>query len=262
MTETTSERLAKRRAREQEAREAVAEIQGDRKQRDNRGALAALITVGVLAAGSQFLVNSLSGPANPAAQPANPANPAASASPVPTPAGEVPPASLSEQRTWTGDLTVNDVKLGVEYDGAKAPQGVAVAVSLAKKGFYANTPCHRLVTQGIFVLQCGDPTGTGTGGPGFNWGPVENAPANDLYPAGTIAMARQGGKADSQGSQFFLVTEDSTIPHDAAGGYTVLGKVTSGLDELKAKVTSQGTADGQPDGKPKVDTKITGFTLK
>jgi peptidyl-prolyl cis-trans isomerase B (cyclophilin B) len=107
--------------------------------------------------------------------------------------------------------------------------------------------CHRLTTAGIFVLQCGDPTATpgdennGTGGPGYSYGPVENAPKNDVYPAGTIAMARQGNKGSSMGSQFFLVYKDSPIPHDSAGGYTVMGKIIGGLDVVE-KVAAGGTA--------------------
>ncbi len=84
-------------------------------------------------------------------------------------------------------------------------------MSLAESGYFDGTSCHRLTTSGIYVLQCGDPTGTGTGDPGYKFGPVENAPTDDVYPAGTVAMARQGGDADSMGSQFFLVYEDSTI---------------------------------------------------
>jgi len=145
-------------------------------------------------------------------------------------------------------------------DGAKAPQAVASFVFLAKKGFFDYTPCHRLTTQGIYVLQCGDPTGTGTGGPGYSYGPVENAPKNDVYPAGTIAMARQGGNASSMGSQFFLVYKDSTIPSDAAGGYTVMGKITGGLDVLE-KVAAGGVAGGTGDGAPARAVSITGTTV-
>jgi len=99
------------------------------------------------------------------------------------------------------------------------------------------------------VLQCGDPTGTGTGDPGYSYGPVENAPADDVYPAGTIAMARRGGDGESMGSQFFIVYADSTIPSDAAGGYTVLGTVSSGLDAVQA-VADAGVEGGAGDGSP------------
>ena len=75
-------------------------------------------------------------------------------------------------------------------------------------------------------------------------------------------MARQSGNGNSMGSQFFLVYENSTIPSDAAGGYTVIGHITSGLPELIAQVTSQGTADGSGDGSPKVPVTLTGVTVK
>ncbi|MFP5346496.1 MAG: peptidylprolyl isomerase [Actinomycetes bacterium] len=152
-----------------------------------------------------------------------------------------PNPSLAENRTWTATIQTSCGPIGLELYGEKAPKSVASFVQLARAGFFAGTPCHRLTTQGIYVLQCGDPTGTGTGGPGYEWGPVENAPADDVYPAGTLAMARQGGKADSQGSQFFLVYKDSTIPSDAAGGYSVFGRVTSGLDIVQ-KIAEGGLA--------------------
>jgi peptidyl-prolyl cis-trans isomerase B (cyclophilin B) len=135
----------------------------------------------------------------------------------------------------------------IELDGKKAPQAVSSMVFLAKAGYFDGTKCHRLVTSGIYVLQCGDPTGTGTGGPGYSYGPVENAPKNDLYKAGTVAMARQGGNAESMGSQFFLVYKDSTIPSDAAGGYTVLGDITKGLDVVE-KVAAGGAAPADATG--------------
>jgi peptidyl-prolyl cis-trans isomerase B (cyclophilin B) len=154
-------------------------------------------------------------------------------------------------------MTVNDVPLGIELDGAAAPQGVANFVSLSQKGFYNGLKCHRLTTSpGFGVLQRGDPNGDGSGGPGYSFGPIENAPADNVYPAGTIAMARQGGNGSSMGSQFFIVYEDTTIPSDAAGGYTVLGKVTSGLDALKSGVVAAGTEDGSADGKPAIPVTI------
>ncbi|MDO8151360.1 peptidylprolyl isomerase [Isoptericola sp. b408] len=167
--------------------------------------------------------------------------------------GELPDPSVAEDRSWTAslDLCVDGVTETVELElaGADAPQAVASFVALADQGYFDGTQCHRLTTQGIYVLQCGDPTATGTGGPGYSFGPVENAPADDVYPAGTLAMARRGGDAASMGSQFFLVYEDSTIPSDAAGGYKVFGTVTSGLDLIQA-VADAGTADGAGDGSP------------
>ncbi len=173
--------------------------------------------------------------------------PSAEAAPTPTTTpgnqGDVPDPALAEGRTWTATVRTTAGDITVELDGAKAPQAVASFLSLAQKGFYDSTTCHRLTTAGIFVLQCGDPNGDGTGGPDYRFGPIENAPVDDVYPAGTLAMARQGENAYSQGSQFFLVYEDSTIPADTAGGYTVFGRITGGMDVLKA-VADAGVVDG------------------
>ncbi|MTG91003.1 peptidylprolyl isomerase [Cellulosimicrobium sp. BIT-GX5] len=175
------------------------------------------------------------------------------------PSGEhtLPPASAAEGREWTSTLTTSAGDITLTLDGAAAPQAVASFVALAESGYFDGTSCHRLTTSGIYVLQCGDPTGTGTGGPGYSFGPIENAPTDDVYPAGTVAMARQGGNAESMGSQFFLVYEDSTIPSDVAGGYTVFGTITSGLDVVQA-VADAGTQDGSGDGSPATPVTIEG----
>ncbi|NQX25830.1 peptidylprolyl isomerase [Microbacteriaceae bacterium VKM Ac-2854] len=160
-----------------------------------------------------------------------------------------PDPSLAENRSWSGELTLNGSALGIELDGAAAPQAVASFVQLAEQGYFDATSCHRLTTAGIYVLQCGDPTGTGTGGPGYSYGPIENAPADDVYAAGVLAMARRGGDGASMGSQFFIVYQDSEIPSDSAGGYTVLGTVTSGLDVVTA-IAADGVEGGASDGTP------------
>lgn len=169
-----------------------------------------------------------------------------------------PDPSVSEGRTWTATIATTCGDIGLELDGAVAPQAVANFVQLAKDSFFDSTPCHRLVPSGIFVLQCGDPTGTGSGGPGYSWGPIENAPADDLYPAGTLAMARVGDQAESQGSQFFLVYADSTIPSDSAGGYTVFGTITEGLDIIR-KIADGGLAEDQT--APKIAVSIKEVTV-
>ena len=174
----------------------------------------------------------------------------------------VPDIGLSEYRKWDAEMVIDEISVGLELNGLAAPQAVASFVTLAQDGFFDATTCHRLVTDGIFVLQCGDPTGTGTGGPDYRFGPIENAPADDLYPAGTLAMARVGGDGESMGSQFFIVYADSVIPSDAAGGYTVFGQVTSGLDELIAGVTDPGVQDGQTDGAPVAPAQISRITIR
>jgi peptidyl-prolyl cis-trans isomerase B (cyclophilin B) len=156
---------------------------------------------------------------------------------------EAPPdPSVAENRVWTSVLATSCGDITVELFGDRAPKAVASFVQLARDGYFTGVPCHRLTTEGIFVLQCGDPTGTGQGGPGYNFGPVENAPADDSYPAGTLAMARVGDDANSQGSQFFLVYDDSAIPSDTAGGYSVFGRITSGL-EIVQQVADGGLAE-------------------
>ncbi len=167
----------------------------------------------------------------------------------------LPSPDVAEARTWQSTLELNGSPVSLELDGVNAPQAVANFVSLAKAGYFEQLSCHRLVTEGIYVLQCGDPNGDGTGGPGYNFGPIENAPADDLYKEGVLAMARRGGDGSSMGSQFFIVYQDSTIPSDAAGGYTVFGKVTAGLDAVKA-IAQAGTADGSTDGRPASEVKL------
>lgn len=175
--------------------------------------------------------------------------------------GEVPDPALAEGRTWTGTITTNQGTLGVELDGAAAPQAVANFVTLAAEGYFDNTSCHRLTTSGIYVLQCGDPTATGSGGPGYSWGPIENAPDGDVYPAGTLAMARVGGDGESMGSQFFIVYGESNISSDAAGGYTVFGQITSGLDVVQA-IADAGVSGGASDGTPATSVIIEGVETK
>ncbi len=234
-----------------------------RRVRDNIVAVAGVVIVGALAAATQIFFFT-AGPGAPTPEPSA----SASASPA---AGEnvgAPDASLSESRIWTGTMTLNsDIALGIELDGVNAPQAVAGFVQDSESGYYVDKTCHRLATQPTFqLLQCGSLDGTGASDPSFSYGPIENAPADDVYPAGTIAMARAGGDAYSNGHQFFLVTADTTIPADAAGGYTVVGRVTSGLDALVAAVVTPGIdpagvgSDGT--GSPLVPTTITALTIQ
>jgi peptidyl-prolyl cis-trans isomerase B (cyclophilin B) len=164
-------------------------------------------------------------------------------------------------------MTINTTKLAISLNGKKAPQAVANFVDLAATGFYSGLSCHRLTTSGIYVLQCGDPKGDGSGGPGYTFGPLENVPRSTVtvagtkegvYPAGTIAMAR-GTATNSQGSQFFIVYRTSELP---APGYTVFGEVTGGLSALKTAITAKGTADGSTDGTPKVTTTLGVIAVK
>ncbi len=169
-----------------------------------------------------------------------------------------PPKTLAQGAVWAANLTTSAGDITLQLDGTKAPQTVSSFLFLSREKFYAGSKCHRLTTQGIYVLQCGDPTGTGSGGPGYQYG-IENAPADGKYPAGTVAMARTSDP-NSNGSQFFLVYQDSSLPTDG-GGYSIFGKVTKGLDVLK-RVAAAGTADGGGDGAPKEPVVIKSITVE
>jgi peptidyl-prolyl cis-trans isomerase B (cyclophilin B) len=257
--EERASREARQRLKAYKARQAVHEHRTSRRVRDNWIAAILVVVVGAAVTLGQLAVLQV-GPFQAAATP----TPSASASGEADapPAVELPSPDFAENRTWTGTMTINDVPLAISLDGAAAPQGVSAFVALTQAGFYDGLTCHRLTaSEGFAVLQCGDPEGTGQGGPGFSYGPIENAPADDVYPAGTIAMARQGNDAESMGSQFFICYEDTTIPSDEAGGYTVLGTVTDGLDGLKTAVTDAGIAEGT-ESTPAVPATITSVTVQ
>ncbi|MGW5072227.1 peptidylprolyl isomerase [Rhodococcus sp. NPDC004095] len=159
--------------------------------------------------------------------------------------------------------------IGLTLDRAEAPCTVNSFVSLATQGYFDDTPCHRLVTSaGLQVLQCGDPTGQGTGGPGYGFDneyPTTAYAANDpaaqqpvKYPRGTVAMANSGAPG-SNGSQFFLVYEDSVLPPQ----YTVFGTISDdGLATIE-KVAAAGD-DGSMSaggGKPNTPVQIETVTV-
>ena len=141
-----------------------------------------------------------------------------------------PDIEAARGKTFVATVTTNCGVITIELDGAKAPATVSSFVLLGNSGYWSPSPCHRLTgdAQGLWVLQCGDPTGTGAGpGPGYHYG-IENAPADGKYPAGTVAMARTSDP-NSNGDQFFIVYKDTTLPVDG-GGYSIFGKVTGGMD--------------------------------
>jgi peptidyl-prolyl cis-trans isomerase B (cyclophilin B) len=155
--------------------------------------------------------------------------------------------------TFTFQTNCGDIV--VAADAAAAPQTVNSMAFLASQGYFDSTLCHRLTTEGIFVLQCGDPTGSGSGSPGYSL-PEENLPAEGAnnYPAGTVAMANAG--PGTTGSQFFIVYEDTSLPPN----YTIWGTVTEGLDIVK-QVAEAGTTDGGSDGAPSQGVMIGAATV-
>src|SRR5262249_20190376 len=174
--------------------------------------------------------------------------------------GTPPVTGEPRSGTQTMTITMNVGTVEVQVDTAHAPCTAASFTYLAGKRFFDSTPCHRLTTSGIHVLQCGDPSGTGAGGPSYEFAD-ENLPTNKrpAYPAGTVAMANAG--AGTNGSQFFIAYKDiDQLPPN----YTVLGKVTKGLDVVQ-KVADGGVDPTDPnnpgDGKPKTTTTIQSLTV-
>lgn len=158
-----------------------------------------------------------------------------------------PALTIDTAATHTATLETTCGTLALDLDAAAAPRTVNSFAFLAGEGYFDHTRCHRLTTEGIYVLQCGDPTATGMGGPGYKFDDENLAGA--VYPAGTVAMANAG--PGTNGSQFFLVYRDTQLPPN----YTPFGRITEGLDALN-NVANAGVAGGGPDGAPVADVVI------
>ncbi|QQD74955.1 peptidylprolyl isomerase [Curtobacterium sp. YC1] len=257
-------REARERLRLYQARRGLHERQRRRRVRDDVIAVGALVVVAALATVSQLaFAGSRDADAPGASASASaPVTPSASATAGNT--GDVPSKSIAKGSTWTGTLTLNDsIDLGIELDGAAAPQAASVEISLIREQFYNGTSCHRLADrEGMEFLQCGSANGDGTGDAGFEYGPLENVPSDGVYDEGTIAIARSESPY-SQSTQFFIVTGDTELD-SSTGGYTRVGTVTSGLSELRSEIADQGVSSPGDDGtgEPKVATTITGATIE
>ena len=160
-----------------------------------------------------------------------------------------PPAS---EPAFTADATAsletNRGTITATLDGKTTPCTVNSFAALAEQGYFHDTTCHRLTTDGIFVLQCGDPTATGTGGPGYQF--PDELSGSETYPAGALAMANAG--PDTNGSQFFIVYQDTELPPS----YTVFGQLDEASIAVVAEIAAQGTVDGGADGPPKKAVQI------
>ena len=262
-----ADREARDRLRRYNARQQVHTVQVTRRRRDNIIAIVGVVVIAALATVTQIFYFTAGPGLKPTASPSTTPSATSTPSATTTPAagsntGDVPSKAIADGRTWTGQLDLNSVKLGISIDGKAAPQAASAFISLVQSGFYTKTgsTCHRLTTESIYVIQCGSVNGDGTGDPGFSFGPLENVPADGVYPAGTIAMARSDS-AYSNNSQFFITYKDTPLD-GSTGGYTVFGKVTSGLSTFISEIADKGTADGSTDGKPKVPTTITKVTIK
>ena len=236
--------LARMRAERQAARRAAEAAK--RKQRNAviASAVAVLLVLGLVG----YLGLRDRDPAPPVA--AAPGSGPCTYNPAGEPSPPVPPPPSTPTATGpvTATMTTDQGVVAWTLLTAEVPCASGSIISLASQNFFDNTPCHRLTTEGIFVLQCGDPTGTGTGGPGYQF--AEENLTGATYPRGTVAMAKSSAPG-STGSQFFLVYKDSQLPPE----YTPVGKITEGLEVLD-KI---GKAGSEPagDGKPKTPVNIT-----
>ncbi|GAA4420985.1 peptidylprolyl isomerase [Actinokineospora soli] len=171
-----------------------------------------------------------------------------------------PTANISAKGTVAATIKLNSGEVKATLDRALAPCAVNSFVSLAKQGYFDDVPCHRLTTQGIQVLQCGDPTGSGSGGPGYTFD--DEVFKEIKYGRGILAMANAGknqaGKG-TNGSQFFIVYGEAELPPN----YTVFGSIDAESMKVVDEIAKAGTiSQGNPgDGKPKNDVKITGVAV-
>jgi peptidyl-prolyl cis-trans isomerase B (cyclophilin B) len=262
-------RLAREHYERQQAR------RGDRHHRTRRLSIIAGAVCVVVALGAGATAIFLSGGGKTPAAAATP-KPTPTAVPTPTPStiaepashcvyapsgtaarkAGVPPAKPRYKgRTYQAAIKTNRGTIVMDLLNNKATCTVNSFLYLATKKYFNNTPCHRLVTSGIYVLQCGDPTGTGSGGPGYKFA-NENT-AGVKYTQGTVAMANAG--PGTNGSQFFLVYRNSTT---LPANYTLFGKIVSGLGIIQnvAKAGSD-NANGQGDGHPKEKVTIESVTF-
>jgi peptidyl-prolyl cis-trans isomerase B (cyclophilin B) len=167
---------------------------------------------------------------------------------VDLPSSEAPAAGVKPVTLETSAGTFE-----LSLDAAAAPCTVHSFVSLVEQGYLDGTTCHRLVTSGIQVLQCGDPSGTGMGGPGYSF--ADELTGDETYPAGTLAMANAG--PDTNGSQFFIVYGETPLP----ASYTVFGTVSDETITAIEEVAADGTTppnDGAPNTPVDIETAEVG----
>lgn len=223
---------------------------------------AAVVAVLVVAVGGVYFTTEDKSSAEPAGQPAaaphtsggpcaytsNPEQPAAK--PIGLPPDPNPtPHQGTEQLT----LRTNQGTIPLAIDRAKAPCTAQNFEHLAKGGFFDGTNCHRIANDPK-MLQCGDPTGSGSGGPGYSF--RDETHPDLTYPRGTLAMANSG--PNTNGSQFFLVYGDAPLPPN----YTVFGTVDQSGLQVIDKVAAAGSdnSSGPGDGKPVLPVHIDGVT--
>jgi peptidyl-prolyl cis-trans isomerase B (cyclophilin B) len=256
--------LARQRAERQEQRRADAERRRRRRAQIVVGVIVAAMVlttiVGLVSALTGDDADSSAAPEPTATEPADSAAPQCDYidnAPDPATVTDVgrPTAEPGDLGTLTATMTLNGEPVVMSLDGTGAACTANSWEFLAAADYFDGTTCHRLTTSDTLgVLQCGDPSGTGTGGPGYRF--AEENTDGATYPAGTVAMANTGQPA-STGSQFFVVHSDSVLPPD----YTVVGQVTEGLDVVRA-IAEAGTVSGSADGAPAAGAEVSDLVVE
>jgi peptidyl-prolyl cis-trans isomerase B (cyclophilin B) len=159
-----------------------------------------------------------------------------------------PPNCIDATKSYTAEVTTNKGAYTIELDAGAAPLTVNNFVVLARYHYFDNTICHRAIPQ--FAVQCGDPTGTGSGGPGYEF--ADELPATGSYKVGSVAMANSG--ANTNGSQFFIITGANGVA--LTPDYSLFGQVTDGLDSTVVALDALGNPDQAANGVPPLEQII------
>ncbi|MEV6396560.1 peptidylprolyl isomerase [Streptomyces sp. NPDC051907] len=244
----SSDQRRRQLAREKFERQQQRRTEAKKKAKQRNAVIAAVLAVVLAAGGAAYVLIGL----------ADGDDAAKKKDDAPTADSGEPAMAIDKKAKYSLDLTTDRGEVSIAMDAAKTPHTVNSFKSLADKGYFNGTKCHRLTTEGIFVLQCGDPKGNGQGGPGYNI-PDENldglGKAGDdgkvAFPAGTVAMANTSAP-NTGGSQFFLVYKDSRLPPT----YTPFGKMDAKGLKAVQEVAKAGVDGGGSDGAPKTSVTL------
>ena len=156
-----------------------------------------------------------------------------------------PPNCLDPTKSYEAVITTNKGEMTVALDAVNAPLTVNNFVVLARYHYFDDTNCHRIIPD--FAAQCGDPTATGTGGPGYTF--ADELPASGAYKVGSVAMANSG--PNTNGSQFFIITgaDGAALPPN----YSLFGEITQGLDDTVKALNAAGNPDAAANGVPPLE---------
>jgi peptidyl-prolyl cis-trans isomerase B (cyclophilin B) len=280
---TTKDQRRRQLARDKFARQQQRRVSAQRKSRVRNSVIAVVVAVVAASLGGAYAAGAFDGSSkkkstSAAADPTPSATAPTSAAPKgPDPCAKPaagnpgtkqwkkePALTIDKSAAYTFTLQTTCGAIPISLEAAKAPHTANSFKFLSDQGFFDHTKCHRLTTTGIYVLQCGDPTGQGSGGPGYTipdenltaFGKADKTSGSVTYPAGTVAMANTG-QAHTGGSQFFLVYKNSPLPPQ----YTPFGTISSAGMKVLTKIAADGENSGQGDGAPNATVVINKATV-